>query len=109
MQFVLDPTSETGISLLRPPVIVTGGQGSSGGGVAVRDATFTETGKVLQTEFNIRDEAFGARGARQVYDGVLSGTTVTSATAEFTPDDVGKIIFATNTTDEIMLQTTTVT
>lgn len=75
--------------------------------LVVRDAQSTPTTKELSLNsvkkltsnyFNVKD--YGAVGdARQVTDAVVSpgSTTVTSATANFTAADVGKIVFAGNT------------
>lgn len=70
-------------------------------------ASFSRSGKVKQTVYNITD--YGAAGSESVYDAVLSGTTLTSATANFSPSDVGKTIFAVNTANTVTLTTTTIT
>lgn len=59
--------------------------------------TGSDTFTRLQTPVNVK--VYGATGdARKVTDGVANGTTtVTSATANFTAADVGKIIWATDT------------
>jgi hypothetical protein len=60
-------------------------------------------------EFNVQD--YGAAGdARMVTDAVLTNgdTTVTSATANFTNDDVGKVIWGNNTAGGLALPLTTI-
>lgn len=56
-------------------------------------ATFTNSGKVKQTVYNVRD--YGAKGdTNSTLDGAItSGTAIlTSATASFTTSDVGKLV-----------------